>query len=500
MLGDDASGSVVLSQQTNGSVVNKLSNDPVLRWVLEQSGGVDGVDAGKSPRDSTSSSAEGSPKSAAQSASCASVVSMDVPEFLSNLQFRWSELKVARSLGSWACGKVYLARWNETPVAVKVLLDGAGLAVMDGGTGHSPNPRRMLEEIKITAALRYVVAAAVVAVVAFVDFVDFVGDDDWMTDGSPPSKRNASHPRRDPTRTLASHPNVVQFMGFCLSPPSMAAEYCPRGSLYSVLHGVAAGTAPASAPASASAPTLSWLRRVAFAADAAAGMLHLHTRNPLILHRDLNSPNLLVGADWTVKVADMGLSKLLTDSALECGINSVVTSGGGVNPRWLAPEILRGQSCTKASDVFSFGVIMWEILTRRVPWDGETTWCVSVLLTSEGHDRGAERGAWRPFQYSLTRSVLVHPPLMHRSSAHPQISLSALCSLARSIVGQVQSGGRLRVDDETIDRTPDMDDETLEAFVELMEACWDQDPEKRPEFGGVAASLRELQKRILDKL
>ena len=89
---------------------------------------------------------------------------------------------------------------------------------------------------------------------------------------------------------------------------------------------------------------------------------------------------------------------------------------------------------------------------------------------------------------------------MHRSSAHPQISLSALCSLARSIVGQVQSGGRLRVDDETIDRTPDMDDETLEAFVELMEACWDQDPEKRPEFGGVAASLRELQKRILDKL
>ena len=45
-------------------------------------------------------------------------------------------------------------------------------------------------------------------------------------------------------------------------------------------------------------------------------------------------------------------------------------------------------------------------------------------------------------------------------------------------MGQVQSGGRLRVDDETIDRTPDMDDETLEAFVELMEACWDQDPEK----------------------
>ena len=172
-------------------------------------------------------------------------------------------------------------------------------------------------------------------------------------------------------------------------------------------------------------------------------MLHLHTRNPLILHRDLNSPNLLVSADWTVKVADMGLSKLLTDSALECGINSVVTSGGGVNPRWLAPEILRGESCTKASDVFSFGVIMWEILTRRVPWDRETTW---------------------------------------------------------SIVGQVQNGGRLRVDDDTVERTDDMDDESVEEYIALMQACWDQDPEKRPEFGAIAGGLRELQKKILDAL
>lgn len=120
-----------------------------------------------------------------------------------------------------------------------------------------------------------------------------------------------------------------------------------------------------------------------------------------------------------------------------------MTSGGGVNPRWLAPEILRGQNCTKASDVFSFGVIMWEILTRRVPWDGETTW---------------------------------------------------------AIVGQVQAGGRLRVDDETVDRTQDMDDETVEEYIDLMEACWDSEPEKRPDFGSIAGSLRELQKKILDNL
>lgn len=426
MLAQDAvvdRGSVQIScvdgQQGDGvSVVSKLSADPVLRWVMEQAGeplspggkspegserqrdsgdrsDADRSDADRSS-DSSPSSGSASPKSGESVGKALAVGRAgkhvgQIPDFLSNLQFSWGELKVARSLGSGAYGKVYLARWNETPVAVKVLLDGHSIALSDG-SGHSPSPNRMLEEIKITAALR--------------------------------------------------HPNVVQFMGFCLSPPSMAAEYCPRGSLYGVLHGTTPSTSTSDVSCKAKAP-VSWLRRVAFAADGAAGMLHLHTRNPLILHRDLNSPNLLVSADWTVKVADMGLSKLLTDSALECGINSVVTSGGGVNPRWLAPEILRGESCTKASDVFSFGVIMWEILTRRVPWDRETTW---------------------------------------------------------SIVGQVQNGGRLRVDDDTVERTDDMDDESVEEYIALMQACWDQDPDKRPEFGAIAGGLRELQKKILDAL
>lgn len=375
--------------------------DPVLQWVQHSSH--HGLGDG-----SESSHQSGSPIEEHQQQqtvdSIRSSVDDSIPEFLSNLQFKWEDIKIAKSLGIGACGKVYLARWNETPVAVKVLLDTRelhyrretnpllGFSSGDSGTLSSTshiataNPKRMLEEIKITAALR--------------------------------------------------HPNVVQFMGFCLSPPSMAAEYCPRGSLYNVLH------EPLTAPVEEKKP-LPWLRRLTFAADGAAGMLHLHSRTPQILHRDLNSPNLLVAADWTVKVADMGLSKLLTDSSLGCGINSIVTSGGGLNPRWLAPEILSGGACTTASDVFSFGVVMWEILTRQVPWEGFTTW---------------------------------------------------------AIVGEIQRGDRLPTTPTSLfalDETVDLESMGVYEYVQLMKECWSHAPEERPDFSYIAGKLREIQRRVV---
>lgn len=379
--------SLALSQVDAKNSVNVHANDPVLSWI--------------SSRHSVCASAQENENSPAVSAglgyecSTSKLVtkkSSEVPNFLSNLEFDWSDIECVKSLGVGSFGKVFLAKWNETAVAIKVLLDARelytssdlGSRCLSRATSvAAANPEKLLDEIRITAALR--------------------------------------------------HPNVVQFMGFSLDPPSMATEFCPRGSLYDVLYGPNPESEQSRKP-------ISWLRRVAFAADAAAGMLHLHTRNPQIIHRDLKSPNLLVASDWTVKVADMGLSKLITESVIESGMSSSVTSGGALNPRWLAPEILKGSQCTTASDVYAFGMVMWEILARQIPWKGSTAW---------------------------------------------------------SVVGSVQNGDRPPLD-VSCDITES--EWSIEAYKSLIDKCWDQNPDNRPDFAYIAQQLREMQKKLLREL
>ncbi|KAK9123972.1 hypothetical protein Sjap_013574 [Stephania japonica] len=147
------------------------------------------------------------------------------------------------------------------------------------------------------------------------------------------------------------HPNIVLFMGAVTKPPnlSIVTEYLSRGSLYRLLH------------KSGAREMLDMRRRLSMAYDVANGMNYLHRRSPPIVHRDLKSPNLLVDMKYTVKVSDFGLSRLKENTFLS-------SKSAAGTPEWMAPEVLRDEPSNEKSDIYSFGVILWELVTMQLPW------------------------------------------------------------------------------------------------------------------------------------
>ncbi|XP_010546972.1 PREDICTED: RGS domain-containing serine/threonine-protein kinase A-like isoform X2 [Tarenaya hassleriana] len=146
------------------------------------------------------------------------------------------------------------------------------------------------------------------------------------------------------------HPNILLFMGAVTSPQRLCivTEFLPRGSLFRLLQ--------------KSSSKLDWRKRIHMALDIARGVNYLHHCSPPIIHRDLKSSNLLVDRNWTVKVADFGLSRLKHETYL-------TTKTGRGTPQWMAPEVLRNEPADEKSDVYSFGVILWELATEKIPWE-----------------------------------------------------------------------------------------------------------------------------------
>lgn len=92
-----------------------------------------------------------------------------------------------------------------------------------------------------------------------------------------------------------------------------------------------------------------------------------------IVHRDLKSANCLVNKHWTVKICDFGLSRIMINSPMR-------DSSSAGTPEWMAPELIRNEPFTEKCDIFSLGVIMWELCTLNRPWDGVPPERVSRLF------------------------------------------------------------------------------------------------------------------------
>jgi len=165
---------------------------------------------------------------------------------------------------------------------------------------------------------------------------------------------------------MKRHKNIVALYGlvrnthfdsFCHG-PALIMELA-RCSLYSVIHGTG---------------QIDSLMVLDYAAQIADGMRHLH-RNEII-HRDLKSANILLGYDGQLKISDLD-SHTLGDKN-----KSSISFQGTV--QWMAPELIRHEQCSQSVDVWSYGIILWELLTRQVPYQD---WNQQQVMWEVGNGR-----------------------------------------------------------------------------------------------------------------
>lgn len=223
-----------------------------------------------------------------------------------------------------------------------------------------------------------------------------------------------------------SHPNIVGFLGVAtdcrLGAARLVLEFCHGGTLFDLLHD--------------SDVDLRWAQKEKMALDVARAMQHLHSFEPEIVHRDLKSLNLLLEApvcsgedEPLVKLTDFGLARIggMRQKTGAPGSPSGCLSLQGTGP-WIAPEVFAGHSYGRKVDVYSYGMVLYELICRDIPFG------VSA----------------RDFADKKLGSLVAHG---HRP---------------------------------TLAKVPDGCPEVLET---LMIDCWAQDPNKRPEFFEVCGIL-----------
>jgi len=157
-----------------------------------------------------------------------------------------------------------------------------------------------------------------------------------------------------------NHPNIVRFWRGCTEIHDgrrsllMVTEYVKQGGLSLLLHGHGGPPLP---------ENLTLAQALSFGLDIARGVQYLHSQR--ILHLDLKSPNVLCAPVWTAKLCDFGLAKIRGES--QTNVNSTLQ---GVSPVWAPPEMFDDAAggLTEKVDVYSIGVILFELLTKRVPF------------------------------------------------------------------------------------------------------------------------------------
>lgn len=237
-----------------------------------------------------------------------------------------------------------------------------------------------------------------------------------------------------------AHPNIVQFLGVCASIPAIVTEFCGGGTLLHLFAGVREGKRG----------PLPYAQAYAIALGIAWGMEYLHNRKPLaLIHRDLKPDNILFTQDKEVKITDFGLSRVIVNRALDPseeaangaypegslhGSDGPGSAGGSVRsslaahrilslPRggsplqldmtgrtgallYMAPEVWHSEPYSKAVDVYSFSLILYELLEARVPFAEMPRGCQEEIASISDRAAMGDRPAftdprWKPDMQQL---------------------------------------------------------------------------------------------------
>ncbi|OIT05481.1 PREDICTED: proline-rich receptor-like protein kinase PERK1 [Nicotiana attenuata] len=160
------------------------------------------------------------------------------------------------------------------------------------------------------------------------------------------------------------HKHLVSLVGYCItgSQRLLVYEFVPNNTLEFHLHGKGR-------------PPLDWPIRLKIALGSAKGLAYLHEDcQPKIIHRDIKAANILIDFNFEAKVADFGLAKLTSDVNTHVSTRVMGTFG------YLAPEYASSGKLTEKSDVFSYGIMLLELITGRRPVDSSQTYMDDSLV------------------------------------------------------------------------------------------------------------------------
>ncbi|PWA38984.1 protein kinase-like domain-containing protein [Artemisia annua] len=159
------------------------------------------------------------------------------------------------------------------------------------------------------------------------------------------------------------HPNIVRFIGACRKPMvwCIITEYAKGGSVRQFL----------TKRQNRSVPLKLAVKQ---ALDVARGMEYVHGLG--LIHRDLKSDNLLISADKSIKIADFGVARI------EVQTEGMTPETGTY--RWMAPEMIQHRPYTQKVDVYSFGIVLWELITGMLPFQNMTAVQAAFAVVNKG--------------------------------------------------------------------------------------------------------------------